>query len=152
MPGADTIISLNNVSRHFGPVRAVDDVSFEIKRGEFFSLLGPSGCGKTTLLRMLAGFEVPTAGAIVIDGQDVSAVPPYARPTNMVFQNYAIFPHLNVGQNIAYGLRKMPSPRALAASRGPRAILTSSAMMLSASRRSSSQYAAPTKNGSESKA
>ncbi|MDY0873248.1 ABC transporter ATP-binding protein [Dongia rigui] len=106
MTGADTIISLNNVSRHFGPVRAVDDVSFEIKRGEFFSLLGPSGCGKTTLLRMLAGFEVPTAGAIVIDGQDVSAVPPYARPTNMVFQNYAIFPHLNVGQNIAYGLRK----------------------------------------------
>jgi spermidine/putrescine ABC transporter ATP-binding subunit len=106
MPGADTIISLNNVSRHFGPVRAVDDVSFEIRRGEFFSLLGPSGCGKTTLLRMLAGFEVPTAGAILIDGQDVSTVPPYARPTNMVFQNYAIFPHLNVGENIAYGLRK----------------------------------------------
>ncbi|WP_374650665.1 ABC transporter ATP-binding protein [Dongia sp.] len=106
MPEADTIISLDNVSRHFGPVRAVDNVSFEIKRGEFFSLLGPSGCGKTTLLRMLAGFEVPTAGAILIDGQDVSTVPPYARPTNMVFQNYAIFPHLNVGQNIAYGLRK----------------------------------------------
>ncbi|MBI2256950.1 MAG: ABC transporter ATP-binding protein [Proteobacteria bacterium] len=106
MPGADTIISLNRVSRHFGPVRAVDEVSFQIKRGEFFSLLGPSGCGKTTLLRMLAGFEVPTSGAILIDGQDVSAVPPYARPTNMVFQNYAIFPHLNVGQNIAYGLRK----------------------------------------------
>jgi spermidine/putrescine ABC transporter ATP-binding subunit len=106
MSGADTIISLNSVSRHFGPVRAVDDVSFEIRRGEFFSLLGPSGCGKTTLLRMLAGFEVPTSGSIVIDGQDVSTVPPYARPTNMVFQNYAIFPHLNVGQNIAYGLRK----------------------------------------------
>ncbi|WP_374382267.1 ABC transporter ATP-binding protein [Dongia sp.] len=111
MPSADSIISLNNVSRHFGPVRAVDNVSFEIRRGEFFSLLGPSGCGKTTLLRMLAGFEVPTSGSIVIDGQDVSTVPPYARPTNMVFQNYAIFPHLNVGQNIAYGLRKKGLPK-----------------------------------------
>ena len=106
MTAADSIISLKNVSKLFGPIRAVDDVSFEIKRGEFFSLLGPSGCGKTTLLRMLAGFEVPTLGAILIDGQDVSTVPPYARPTNMVFQNYAIFPHLNVGENIAYGLRK----------------------------------------------
>lgn len=106
MTAADSIISLQNVSKLFGPVRAVDDVTFEIKRGEFFSLLGPSGCGKTTLLRMLAGFEVPTSGAILIDGQDVSTVPPYARPTNMVFQNYAIFPHLNVRENIAYGLRK----------------------------------------------
>ena len=106
MPAADSIISLNRVAKHFGPVKAVDDVSFEIKRGEFFSLLGPSGCGKTTLLRMLAGFEVPTEGAILIDGQDVSTVPPHARPTNMVFQNYAIFPHLNVRENIAYGLRK----------------------------------------------
>jgi spermidine/putrescine ABC transporter ATP-binding subunit len=106
MNAADTIISLNNVAKHFGNVRAVDDVSFDIRRGEFFSLLGPSGCGKTTLLRMLAGFEVPTSGAIVIDGQDVSAVPPHARPTNMVFQNYAIFPHLSVRENIAYGLRK----------------------------------------------
>ncbi|MBL8710811.1 MAG: ABC transporter ATP-binding protein [Rhodospirillaceae bacterium] len=106
MTAADSIISLKNVSKHFGPVRAVDNVSFEIKRGEFFSLLGPSGCGKTTLLRMLAGFETPTSGAILIDDQDVSTVPPHARPTNMVFQNYAIFPHLNVRENIAYGLRK----------------------------------------------
>jgi spermidine/putrescine ABC transporter ATP-binding subunit len=106
MTAADSIISLNHVAKHFGPVRAVDDVTFDIKRGEFFSLLGPSGCGKTTLLRMLAGFEVPTSGAILIDGQDVSTVPPHARPTNMVFQNYAIFPHLNVRENIAYGLRK----------------------------------------------
>ena len=103
---SDSIISLQNVSKHFGQVKAVDEVTFDIRRGEFFSLLGPSGCGKTTLLRMLAGFEVATAGEIFIDGQPMSAVPPYARPTNMVFQNYAIFPHLNVRENIAFGLRK----------------------------------------------
>ncbi|TDQ77649.1 spermidine/putrescine transport system ATP-binding protein/putrescine transport system ATP-binding protein [Dongia mobilis] len=106
MSTGESIISLRSVAKHFGSVRAVDDVSFDIRRGEFFSLLGPSGCGKTTLLRMLAGFEVPTSGAILIDGQDVSTVPPHARPTNMVFQNYAIFPHLSVRENIAYGLRK----------------------------------------------
>jgi spermidine/putrescine ABC transporter ATP-binding subunit len=106
MSDPDSIISLHNVSKHFGSVKAVDEVSFEIRRGEFFSLLGPSGCGKTTLLRMLAGFETPTTGEIFIDGQPMSAVPPYARPTNMVFQNYAIFPHLNVRENIAFGLRK----------------------------------------------
>jgi spermidine/putrescine ABC transporter ATP-binding subunit len=100
------MISIQRISKHFGPVKAVDDVTFDIHRGEFFSLLGPSGCGKTTLLRMLAGFELPTAGDILIDGQQVSTVPPHARPTNMVFQNYAIFPHLNVRENIAYGLRK----------------------------------------------
>ena len=103
---SDSIISLQNVSKHFGQVKAVDEMTFDIRRGEFFSLLGPSGCGKTTLLRMLAGFEVPTAGEIFIDCQPMSAVPPYERPTNMVFQNYAIFPHLNVRQNIAFGLRK----------------------------------------------
>ncbi|MEO1471689.1 MAG: ATP-binding cassette domain-containing protein, partial [Pseudomonadota bacterium] len=80
--------------------------------GEFFSLLGASGCGKTTLLRMLAGFETPTSGEIWIDGQPMSAVPPFERPVNMVFQNYAIFPHLNVRDNIAYGLRKARLPRA----------------------------------------
>jgi spermidine/putrescine ABC transporter ATP-binding subunit len=100
------IISLSNVSKYFGPVRAVDALSLEIQRGEFFSLLGPSGCGKTTLLRLLAGFEWPTEGEIFIDGQPMSTVPPHQRPVNMVFQNYAIFPHLNVRQNIAYGLRK----------------------------------------------
>ena len=109
---SDSIISLQNVSKHFGQVKAVDEVTFDIRRGEFFSLLGPSGCGKTTLLRMLAGFEVPTAGEIFIDGQPMSAVPPYARPTNMVFQNYAIFPHLNVRQNIAFGLRKKKMSKA----------------------------------------
>ena len=101
-----SIISISNVSKYFGPVRAVDGLNLEIQRGEFFSLLGPSGCGKTTLLRMLAGFEWPTKGEIFIDGQPMAAVPPHQRPVNMVFQNYAIFPHLNVRQNIAYGLRK----------------------------------------------
>jgi spermidine/putrescine ABC transporter ATP-binding subunit len=97
-------IRIDGVSRHFGPVKAVDDVSFSIGRGEFFSLLGPSGCGKTTLLRLLAGLDQPTSGGIFIDGQDMSRVPANRRPTNMVFQSYAIFPHLNVYQNIAYGL------------------------------------------------
>jgi len=101
-----TYISLRGIRKNFGAVRAVDDVSFDIRRGEFFSLLGPSGCGKTTLLRMLAGFEFPDRGEIYIDGQPTSAVPANGRPTNMVFQNYAIFPHLTVAENIAYGLRK----------------------------------------------
>jgi spermidine/putrescine ABC transporter ATP-binding subunit len=99
------IISIKGVSKHFGPVAAVDDVSLDIVRGEFFSLLGPSGCGKTTLLRMLAGFEHPTYGEILIDSQEMAGVPPNRRPTNMVFQSYAIFPHLNVRENIGYGLR-----------------------------------------------
>jgi len=101
-----TFISIDRVSKHFGDVVAVDDVSIDISAGEFFSLLGPSGCGKTTLLRMLAGFESPTSGEIHIDGKAMSEIPPHLRPTNMVFQNYAIFPHLNVAGNIAYGLRK----------------------------------------------
>ena len=100
------IISLRGVSKRYGRVPAVDDVDLEIGRGEFFSVLGPSGCGKTTLLRMLAGFEAPSAGEIYIDGQAVSAIPPHRRPVNMVFQNYAIFPHLDVRRNIAFGLRK----------------------------------------------
>jgi len=107
----DAFISIDNVSKNFGQVRAITDVSMAIKHGEFFSLLGPSGCGKTTLLRMLAGFEVPSAGEIFIDGQPMSSVPPHHRPVNMVFQNYAIFPHLNVRANIAYGLRKQKLPR-----------------------------------------
>ncbi|MEZ5776212.1 MAG: ABC transporter ATP-binding protein [Hyphomicrobiaceae bacterium] len=111
------IISLRNVAKHFGAVKAVDDVSFDIGEGEFFSLLGASGCGKTTLLRMLAGFEQPTSGSIGIDGQDMTGVPAYDRPTNMVFQSYAIFPHLTVAQNIAYGLRRMKLGREEAARR-----------------------------------
>jgi len=104
--GEVPFISLEHVAKSFGSVRAVDDVSLEIAQGEFFALLGPSGCGKTTLLRMLAGFEAPSRGEILIDGQATAAVPPYQRPVNMVFQNYAIFPHLNVRRNIAFGLRK----------------------------------------------
>ena len=111
MSASAPIISIQGVSKHFGSVRAIDDVSIDIQRGEFFSLLGPSGCGKTTLLRVLAGFEVPTKGEVVIDGQPMSTVPPNERPTNMVFQNYAIFPHLDVRRNIAYGLRRKRLPK-----------------------------------------
>ena len=100
------IISICGVSKHFGAVHAVDDVNLEIRRGEFFSLLGPSGCGKTTLLRILAGLESPSEGEIFIDNRPMAAIPAYRRPVNMVFQNYAIFPHLDVRGNIAFGLRK----------------------------------------------
>ncbi len=108
----DAFISIQEVSKSFGSVHAVKSVSIDIARGEFFSLLGPSGCGKTTLLRMLAGLEYPTAGEIIIDGQPMSAVAPNRRPVGMVFQNYAIFPHLNVRQNIGYSLRRDRLPKA----------------------------------------
>ncbi|MEX0809070.1 MAG: ABC transporter ATP-binding protein [Dongiaceae bacterium] len=101
----DPYISIERLSKHFDSVVAVDQVNVTINSGEFFSLLGASGCGKTTLLRMLGGFEAPTAGEIYIENEPMSGVPPHRRPTNMVFQNYAIFPHLNVRRNIAYGLR-----------------------------------------------
>ena len=101
-----SIISVRGVSKYFGAVHAVDNVDLEILRGEFFSLLGPSGCGKTTLLRILAGLEMPSEGELFIDEQPMSAIPAYRRPVNMVFQNYAIFPHLDVRGNIAFGLRK----------------------------------------------
>ncbi len=104
-------ISIMGVSKLFGSVAAVDDVTLDIQQGEFFSLLGPSGCGKTTLLRMLAGFERPTMGSIDLDGESLIDRPAHLRPTNMVFQSYAIFPHLNVRANIAYGLRKARLPR-----------------------------------------
>ena len=103
---SENFIDIKNISRHFGSVKAVDNVSFSIKQGEFFSLLGPSGCGKTTLLRLLAGFESANQGEVFIDGTDVTTMPPNLRPTNMVFQNYAIFPHINVKKNIEFGMRK----------------------------------------------
>src|SRR5690349_10937446 len=106
-----SFLSISNVSKSFSGPPVVDCVSLNVPRGEFFSLLGPSGCGKTTLLRMIAGFEVPDSGSIAIDGEAMNLVPPHLRPTNMVFQSYAIFPHLNVFDNIAYGLRKLRLPK-----------------------------------------
>jgi len=106
----DSAIQFEKVSRHFGEVRAVDELDLEIRDGEFFSLLGPSGSGKTTCLRMVAGFDRPSAGRIFLYGQDVSNLPPYGRPVNTVFQDYALFPHMTVEENIAYGLmiKKVP--------------------------------------------
>ncbi len=98
-------IELDQVNKTFGSFHAVKDLSLTLREGEFFCLLGPSGCGKTTVLRMIAGFQDPSSGRIHIDGQDMTGVPANHRPTNMVFQSYAIFPHLNVGDNVAYGLR-----------------------------------------------
>ena len=100
------IIDLINVDKSYGDFRALKGVSAQIMEGEFFSLLGPSGCGKTTLLRTIAGFEDLTDGVVLIDGKDMDGVPPNQRPANMVFQSYAIFPHLNVGENVAFGLRR----------------------------------------------
>ena len=108
----EPIIKIENVTKRYGKVTAVDNVNIEIKRGEFFALLGPSGCGKTTLLRMIAGFEVPTEGKIYIDGIDVSNVPPNKRPINTVFQSYAVFPHMSVFENVAYGLKFDNVPKA----------------------------------------
>jgi spermidine/putrescine ABC transporter ATP-binding subunit len=105
-------ISIRNVAKSYGTFRAIEDISMDIGKGEFFSLLGASGCGKTTLLRMLAGLEDVSDGEIWIDGQEMSSVPPFRRPLNMVFQNYAIFPHMNVAANVAYGLRKLRLPKA----------------------------------------
>lgn len=109
-PDSLPAVEFRNVSRHFDEVRAVDDVNLRVGDGEFFTMLGPSGSGKTTCLRLIAGFEHPTAGQIYLHGQEVSRLPPYERDVNTVFQNYALFPHLTVGENIAYSLmvRKVP--------------------------------------------
>ncbi len=114
---SDTVISIEHVTKRFGAFVAVDDANFEIRRGEFFSMLGPSGCGKTTTLRMIAGFEQPTEGAIRLEGEDVSRVPPYKRNVNTVFQQYALFPHLNVRANVAFGLQSKKVAKAEVARR-----------------------------------
>ncbi len=111
-PSAPPYVRIDRLTKRFGDFVAVRQVSLEIARGEIFCLLGGSGCGKTTLLRMLAGFETPTEGAISIDGVDVTQVPPYERPVNMMFQSYALFPHMTVLQNVAFGLRQDGTPRA----------------------------------------
>ena len=117
-PGGEGVfLRIEGVSKRFGSVVAVDDVSLDIAQGEFFALLGPSGCGKTTLLRILAGFETPNAGALLLDGMDLAALPPYRRPVNMMFQSYALFPHMTVAGNVAFGLRQDRVPRAEIAAR-----------------------------------
>src|SRR5258708_382568 len=100
------LLEIIGVSKRFAATAAVDEVSLSVEEGEFFALLGPSGCGKTTLLRLIAGFEAPDSGQILIDGVEMGGVPPYARPVNMMFQSYALFPHLDVAGNIAFGLRQ----------------------------------------------
>jgi putrescine transport system ATP-binding protein len=108
---AQALLSIRNVSKSFDSVAALDDVSLDVAAGEFFALLGPSGCGKTTLMRLVAGFETPDEGRILLSGQDLAGVPPYRRPVNMMFQSYALFPHLDVFGNIAFGLKQQGKSR-----------------------------------------
>jgi spermidine/putrescine transport system ATP-binding protein/putrescine transport system ATP-binding protein len=110
-PGGTPLLGIRDVHRHFGTVRALDGVSLDIRRNEFFALLGPSGCGKTTLLRIIAGFEEPDSGSILLDGVDLTWAPPHRRPVNLMFQSYALFPHMTVWQNIAFGLQRERLPR-----------------------------------------
>ena len=111
-PAATPYITIENVTKRFGDFVAVNSVSVKIYKGEIFCLLGGSGCGKTTLLRMLAGFEQPSAGRVLIDGQDMAGIPPYERPVNMMFQSYALFPHMSVYGNVAFGLEQEKLPKA----------------------------------------
>src|ERR1700693_4861246 len=110
-PNARPYVQVDRITKSFGDFKAVDDVSLKIYKGEIFCLLGASGCGKTTLLRMLGGFETPSSGKIFIDGEDMTGVPPYERPVNMMFQSYALFPHMNVEQNVAFGLKQDRVPK-----------------------------------------
>ena len=116
-PAARPYVQVERVTKSFGDFKAVDDVSLKIYKGEIFCLLGASGCGKTTLLRMLGGFETPSSGRIFIDGEDMTGVPPYERPVNMMFQSYALFPHMTVEQNVAFGLKQDRVPKAQIAER-----------------------------------
>src|SRR5712664_200022 len=111
------LLSLNNICKRFGATNAVDDVSISVERGEFFGLLGASGCGKTTTLRVIAGLETPDSGAVEFDGREVTNLPAEHRGFGMVFQNYALFPHLNVFENVAFGLRARHLPRQVIAER-----------------------------------
>src|SRR5512141_2698161 len=116
-PSASVAIRMSDVSRHFGDVKAVDHLNLDIYDGEFFSLLGPSGSGKTTCLRLIAGFEQPSSGSIRIHGEEAAGVPPYLRDVNTVFQDYALFPHMNVRDNVGYGLMVKGVARAERATR-----------------------------------
>jgi len=116
-PAARPLVRFDGVSKRFGTATAVERVSLDIFSGEFFALLGPSGCGKTTLLRLLAGLEMPDDGRILLDGADLTTVPPYRRPINLMFQSYALFPHLTVEGNVAFGLKQEGLPKAEIASR-----------------------------------
>jgi putrescine transport system ATP-binding protein len=109
--GGGPLLRIEGLSKRFGSFAAVDELSLDIHSGEFFALLGPSGCGKTTLLRLIAGFERPSGGRILLDGADIAAVPPHRRPVNMMFQNYALFLHLSVAANVAFGLKQEGLPR-----------------------------------------
>jgi ABC-type Fe3+/spermidine/putrescine transport system ATPase subunit len=120
--GDRSIVRIEGVTKRFGTATAVDNVDLVIERGELFALLGSSGCGKTTLLRLLAGFETPDAGRLLIDGQDMTGVPPHRRPINMMFQSYALFPHMNVAQNVGYGLRREGVPKPETATRVAQAL------------------------------
>src|SRR6185503_6461971 len=110
-PAAKPLVRFEAVGKRFGNFVAVERLSLDIYKGEFFALLGPSGCGKTTLLRMLAGFEQPSEGRILLDGVDIAGLPPHRRPVNMMFQSYALFPHITVAGNIAFGLKQDALPR-----------------------------------------
>ena len=110
--GADNYLRIESVRKEFDGFVAVDDVSLSIRKGEIFALLGASGCGKSTLLRVLGGFEKPTKGRVILDGQDITELPPYERPINMMFQSYALFPHMTVEQNVAFGLKQDGMPKA----------------------------------------
>ena len=116
-PPAPAFLQIQDVVKDFNGFKAVNHVSLDIAQGEIFALLGSSGCGKSTLLRMLAGFETPTSGRVVLNGQDLAELPPYQRPMNMMFQSYALFPHLTVWENIAFGLKREGQPRAKIAER-----------------------------------